>query len=114
MGSSSRNGAELVGRGFEAHPRCHVIGASALWWFATRHGGELVRLAKIRDIATVTLQGEIPQFKRDAPKRRMPSRVERKDVDRRVMAFAMRRVNNDVSRIVPIDATTVQILPEER
>lgn len=73
----------------------------------------LSAVARIRDIATVTLRGDIPQFKRDAPKRRMPSRVERKDVDPRVMQFAMRRVGNDVSRIVPIDRDTVQILPEK-
>jgi len=70
-------------------------------------------MAKIRDIATITLQGDIPQFKRDAPKRRMPSRVERKDVHPEVWKFAMRRVSNDAKRIIPIDHTTVQILPEE-
>lgn len=70
-------------------------------------------MAKIRDIATVTLSGDIPVFKRDAPKRRMPSRVERKDVHPDVMAFAMRRVNGDIRRIRPIDSVTVQILPEE-
>lgn len=70
-------------------------------------------MVKIRDIATVTLSGDIPQFKRDAPKRRMPSRVERRDVDIRVWKFAMRRVKNNAKRIVPIDRTTVQILPEE-
>lgn len=70
-------------------------------------------MAKIRDIATVTLSGDIPQFKRDAPKRRMPSTVERRDVDIRVWQFAMRRVGNDAKRIRPIDRTTVQILPEE-
>lgn len=70
-------------------------------------------MAKIRDIATVTLEGDIPQFKRDAPKRRMASKVERKDVDIRVWQFAMRRVNNDGKRIIPISRTIVQILPEE-
>lgn len=70
-------------------------------------------MAQIRDIATVTLSGDIPTFKRDAPKRRMRSRVERRDVDPRVMEFAMRRVGNDIRRIVPIDRNTVQILPEE-
>lgn len=70
-------------------------------------------MATIRDIATITLQGDVPQFKRDAPNRRMPSKVERKDVDVRVMRFAMRRVNSDISRIVPIDSKTVQILPEK-
>jgi hypothetical protein len=77
------------------------------------HDEELVVVAKIRDIATVTLKGDIPQFKRDAPKRRMQSKVERKDVHIEVWKFAMRRVNNDPSRIIPIDHTTVQILPEE-
>lgn len=70
-------------------------------------------MAKVRDIATVTLSGDIPVFKRDAPKRRLPSRVERKDVDPRVMEFAMRRVGNNIRRIRPIDRNTVQILPEE-
>lgn len=70
-------------------------------------------MAKVRDIATVTLVGDIPTFKRDAPKRRLPSRIERKDVHPEVMEFAMRRVGNNIRRIRPIDRNTVQILPEE-
>ena len=70
-------------------------------------------MAQIRDIVTITLQGDIPVFKRDAPKRRLPSRVERNDVHPEVWKFAMRRVGNNPKRIRPINHTTVQILPEE-
>lgn len=70
-------------------------------------------MAQIRDIATIVLEGEIPTFKRDAPKRRRAAQVERRDVDIRVWKFAMRRVGNDAKRIVPISRTEVQILPEE-
>lgn len=70
-------------------------------------------MAKVRDIATIVLKGDIPQFKRDAPKRRRAAQVERKDVHIEVWKFAMRRVDNNPRRIVPISHTEVQILPEE-
>lgn len=70
-------------------------------------------MAQIRDIATIVLQGDIPTFKRDAPKRRRAAQVERKDVHPDVWKFAMRRVGNNPRRIVPISHTEVQILPEE-
>lgn len=70
-------------------------------------------MAKVRDIVTVVLKNGMPEVKRSRSSNgRRASAVERKDVDRRVMAFAMRHVNGDISRIKAIGEFEIEILPE--
>lgn len=70
-------------------------------------------MAKVRDIVTVVLKNGMPEVKRSRSSNgSRASRVERKDVDRRVMAFAMRHVGGDISRIKAIGEFEIEILPE--
>lgn len=70
-------------------------------------------MAKIRDTATVVLQNGVPKVRRGGVRNASRnSRVERKDVDARVMRYAMELTGNNISRIRVIDTVTVQILPE--
>lgn len=70
-------------------------------------------MAKVRDIVTVVLKNGMPEVKRSRSSNgRRASAVERKDVDRRVMKFAMNYVNGDISRIKAISEFEIQILPE--
>lgn len=71
-------------------------------------------MAKIREAATVVLENGVPKRKRARSSNgRRASSVERRDVDVRVMKYAMDLVGGDISRIKAIDATTIEILPEK-
>lgn len=70
-------------------------------------------MAKIRDTATVILVDGVPKMqRRRSSNGTRASRVERRDVDRRVMKMAMELAGGDVRRIKAIDRETVEILPE--
>lgn len=70
-------------------------------------------MAKVRDIVTVVLTNGVPDIKRSRSSNgRRASKVERRDVDRRVMQFAVKHVNGDVKRIKAISQYEVEILPE--
>lgn len=70
-------------------------------------------MAKIRDSATVILVNGVPKIqRRRSSNGRRASAVERKDVDRRVMRFALDLVGGDIRRIKAIDHETIEILPE--
>lgn len=71
-------------------------------------------MARVRDIVTVVLKNGMPEAKRSRSSNgRRASAVERKDVDRRVMKFAMDYVKGDIKRIKAINQFEIQILPEE-
>lgn len=70
-------------------------------------------MAKVRDIVTVVLSNGMPEVKRSRSSNgRRASKVERRDVDRRVMKFAMNHVNGDIKRIKAISEFEIEILPE--
>lgn len=71
-------------------------------------------MARVRDIVSVVLKNGMPEAKRSRSSNgRRASAVERKDVDRRVMKFAVDYVNGDIKRIKAINQFEIQILPEE-
>lgn len=71
-------------------------------------------MAKIRDTATVILEDGMPKLQRGGSSNpRRSGRVNSWQVDRRVWKFAMDLVDNDGSRILPINEHLVQILPEK-
>ena len=71
-------------------------------------------MAKIRETVTVVLVDGVPKKQQTRSRNgRRASAVERRDVDRRVMRYALDLVDGDVRRIKAIDAVTIEILPEK-
>lgn len=70
-------------------------------------------MVALRDAAYVYLENGVPNYRRKTSRNgTRASKVERRDVDRRVMKKAMELVDGDIRRIKAIDHVTIEILPE--